>query len=68
MKQKSSMSGYRALSSVCSNFSAVFLATFIVPALTFKIDFPNLSVLIFSLVGTAVFAFLSVVFAEKGKL
>ena len=68
MKLKFSPPAYKALSSVSSNFSAVFLATFIVPVFSGKFDISNLSVILFSLFGLASFTFLSATFAEKGEL
>ena len=58
---------YRALSQTSINFSAVFLASVVIPIL---FDFDNSSwfVLILGTIGVAVFVIFSLEFAEKGKL
>ena len=58
---------YRALSQASINFSAVFLASIVLPVI---FDFDNFSwlVLIFGVTGNVGFLVLSLEFAEKGKL
>ncbi len=58
---------YRAFSQTSINFSAVFLASIVLPIL---FDFDNFSwfILIFGVTGVIVFIVFALEFAEKGKL
>jgi len=57
----------KALSTICANFSEVFLASFIIPILK-KFDISEWPVLALGLVTTIISVLLSLIFAEKGKL
>lgn len=57
---------YRALSQISINFSAVFLASLVLPVITEFDDIP-LFVVLFGVVGAVVFIILSLEFAQKGK-
>lgn len=58
----------KAISAICTNFSAVFLASLIIPAFTENFDFNNLPVLLLGLGFTLGSISLSLLFARKGKL
>ncbi len=58
----------RALSNLCTNAFAVFLASIIIPTIVGGFDFYKLPVLIFGIVLTLVSALWSLIFAEKGNL
>lgn len=58
---------YRALSSACINFSAVFLASLVLPVITGSFDLNNIPVLSLGLVGTFVALYLALICARRGK-
>ncbi len=58
----------KALSSLFTNFSAVFMASLIVPILTGNFDVTKLPVVLLGLALTIGTAFIAILFAKKGKL
>lgn len=68
MKFVFTKSKFRALSTLCANFSAVFFASLVIPIFFGGIDISKIPVLLFGVVATFIFAWLSLIFAEKGKL
>lgn len=61
-------SKHKALSSVSANFSTVFLASLVIPIFTGEFDINNWPVVLFGLITSISLIWLSVLFAEKGKL
>jgi hypothetical protein len=68
MMFKMTMSKLRALSTLCANFSEVFLASLVIPVLIDGIDLSKLPVILFGVAGTLLSGLFSLFFAEKGKL
>lgn len=64
---KLSKSGYKALSSNCADIAQIFFGAFIA-AVFFPIDAGKVIVLVLELGFAVGFWFLSIKFAEKGKL
>ena len=58
---------YRALSQVYINFSAVFLASVVLPVI-FSFDNFSWFIFVFGIICVVGFLILSLLFAEKGKL
>lgn len=58
----------KALSALSANFSEVFLASLVLPVFTGSVGNYGLQLLVFGLIGTLISGFLSVKFAEKGRL
>ncbi len=67
---KSGQPTFRVLSMACMNFSAVFLGSMIIPVFVGPaiVDQIKPFVLLLGLMGTISSLFLSIVFAEKGRL
>lgn len=68
MRIKLDKSGSKALSNVCSNFSAVFLGSLVVPVIVGDFDISQWYVLAFGLIGVAVSSWLAVLLARRGNL
>ena len=64
---KFTKSKYRALSTIFSNFSEAFLISLIVPFLS-GFDINKSPVLIFGVTTTLISVWISLLFAEKGRL
>ena len=58
----------KALSNLSGNYSAVFLASLVIPIFNNKIDLAKIVIMIFGIISCIVFAYFSLLFAEKGKL
>ncbi len=58
----------RALSDLCNNAALVFLGSIVIPLFINGFDISKLPVILFGLVLTISTAWLSLEFAEKGKL
>lgn len=58
----------RALSGLFNSYSQVFLASLVIPAFSFKFDFYKIILLIFGIFGTIYTGYLSLKFAQQGKL
>lgn len=58
----------RALSNLSGNFSEVFLASLVIPIFNNKIDLTKIIITTFGIISCIVFAYFSLLFAEKGKL
>lgn len=58
----------RALSNLSGNFSEVFLASLVIPVFNNKVDLTKIVITIFGIISCIVFAYFSLLFAEKGKL
>ena len=58
----------RALSNLSGNFSEIFLASLVIPMFNNKINFIKIIITIFGIISCIGFAYLSLLFAEKGKL
>jgi len=58
----------RALSNLTGNFSEVFLASLVIPVFNNKLDLIKIIITIFGIISCIVFAYFSLLFAEKGKL
>jgi choline-glycine betaine transporter len=58
----------RALSNLSGNFSEIFLASLVIPIFNNKIDLTKVVITIFGIISCIGFAYLSLLFAEKGKL
>ena len=58
----------RALSNLTGNFSEVFLASLVIPIFNNKLDLIKIIIMIFGIISCVVFAYFSLLFAEKGKL
>jgi len=58
----------RALSNLTSNFSEVFLASLVIPIFNNKLDLTKIIITIFGIISCIVFAYFSLLFAEKGRL
>lgn len=65
---KLTKSGFKLLSVICSNFTAVFLGSIILPVIVGNIESYRLPMLIFGVAGTGGFTFLALLFAQRGKL
>lgn len=65
---KINRSKLRALSGICSNFSEVFFATLVIPVFSKKAVNIQFSMLLLGITATGIFSYLSLLFAEKGKL
>lgn len=61
-------SGLKALSSVCTEFTAVFLASLVIPAFTGAFDLSRWPVLLLGVLLTVVSLLFSVLFAQKGNI
>lgn len=59
---------WKALSTLCSNFSAVFLASLVLPIFTAGFDISNWYVLVLGLALTIFFSWLTIASGKKGKL
>lgn len=64
---KLNKSGYKALSSICADIAQIFFGAFIA-AIVLPLDIGKILVVILYLAFAIIFWFLSVAFAEKGKL
>lgn len=60
--------GFKAISNICTNFSAVFLASIILPLFIGGLDLSEWPVLILGTTLTISSGFLSVLAAERGNL
>lgn len=58
----------RALSGLFNSYSQVFLASLVIPAFSFKLDFYKIILLILGIFGTIYLGYLSLKFAQQGKL
>lgn len=58
----------RALSSLFNSYSQVFLASLVIPAFSFKLDFYKIILLMLGIFGTIYLGYLSLKFAQLGKL
>lgn len=58
----------RALSGLFNNYSQVFLASLVIPAFSFRFDFYKIILLILGIFGTIYLGYLSLKFAQQGKL
>lgn len=58
----------RALSNLSGNFSEIFLASLVIPVFNNNINFAKIIIMIFGIISCIGFAYLSLLFAEKGKL
>lgn len=58
----------RALSNLSGNFSEIFLASLVIPIFNNSINFAKIIIMIFGIISCIGFAYLSLLFAEKGKL
>lgn len=58
----------RALSNLSGNFSEIFLASLVIPTFYSKINLTKVVITIFGIISCISFAYLSLLFAEKGKL
>ena len=65
---KFSKSSYKAFSSTFTNFSAVFLASLILPVFTGSVAPVNWPVLLLGILLTVTAVYFSSYFADKGKL
>jgi hypothetical protein len=61
-------SEFRAFSSLCSNYSAVFLASLVIPAFLPEVDMARFLMISLGVIGALTFWILSAVFAKRGKL
>lgn len=68
MKPVFTRSKLRALSTLCANFSEVFLASLVIPIFIGGVDISKLPVLLFGVAGTLLSGLFSLFFTEKGKL
>ncbi len=68
MNFKLTKSGYRVLSTIGSNFSAVFLGSLVIPVFLVKLEVPKVYVLLLGLSLTSISLLLAVKFGEKGKI
>lgn len=59
-------SGLKALSTLCTNFSAVFLGSLIIPS--FFVDKIQWALVLFGVGGGIILAYFAILFAQKGKL
>ncbi len=66
MRFKLNKSGLRALSSLCTNFSAVFLGSLVLPA--FIVDDFQWFLVVLGLIGIIAAGYMAILFAQKGKL
>ncbi|MDO9027865.1 MAG: hypothetical protein Q7U68_03285 [Candidatus Roizmanbacteria bacterium] len=58
----------RALAILSANFSEIFLASLVIPIFNDKINLIKIIIMIFGIISCISFAYLSLLFAEKGKL
>lgn len=68
MEIKLTKSHFRAMSYVSANYSAVFLASLVVPFIGKGFDLKDWFVLVFGVAGTITFTIFSALFGGKGKL
>lgn len=68
MKIRITASKSKAISTLCASTFEVFLASIVIPIFVGGFDSSEIPVLIFGLIATTSFGYLSVLFAERGKL
>ena len=59
---------FRALSGLFNSYSQVFLASLVIPAFSFRLDFYKIILLVLGISGTIYLGYLSLKFAQQGKL